>query len=87
MAQVLEAGGLRYLIGGSPLDEEPTNRRLRVQVTADPDRYLDAYTPEDIPENTADMIGAVFRARDTTRDRDVALPGPGPSIACFKRPL
>jgi hypothetical protein len=35
-------------MGGTPLDEEPMDRRLRVQVTADPDRYLCAYTPEDI---------------------------------------
>jgi len=35
-------------MGGSPLDDEPMNRRQRVQVTADPDRYLYAYTPEDI---------------------------------------
>ena len=37
-----------FLMGGSPLDEEQMNRRQRVQVTADPDRYLYAYTPEDI---------------------------------------
>ncbi len=37
-----------FVMGGSPLDEEPMNRRQRVQVTADPDRYLYAYTPEDI---------------------------------------
>jgi len=37
-----------FVMGGSPLDEEQMNRRQRVQVTADPDRYLYAYTPEDI---------------------------------------
>ena len=37
-----------FVMGGSPLDEEPMNRRQRVHVTADPDRYLYAYTPEDI---------------------------------------
>jgi hypothetical protein len=37
-----------FVMGGSPLDEEPMNRRQRVLVTADPDRYLYAYTPEDI---------------------------------------
>ena len=35
-----------FIMGGSPLDEEQMNRRQRVQVTAD--RYLYAYTPEDI---------------------------------------
>jgi hypothetical protein len=37
-----------FVMGGSPLDEESMHRRQRVQVTADPDRYLYAYTPEDI---------------------------------------
>lgn len=37
-----------FIMGGSPLDEEQMHRRQRVQVTADPDRYLYAYTPEDI---------------------------------------
>ncbi len=37
-----------FVMGGSPLDGEQMNRRLRVQVTASPDRYLYAYTPEDI---------------------------------------
>jgi len=37
-----------FVMGGSPLDDEPMKRRQRVQVTADPDRYLYAYTPEDI---------------------------------------
>jgi hypothetical protein len=37
-----------FVMGGSPLDEEQMNRRQRVQVTAEPDRFLYAYTPEDI---------------------------------------
>jgi hypothetical protein len=37
-----------FILGGSPLDDEQMNRRQRIQVTADPDRYLYAYTPEDI---------------------------------------
>ena len=37
-----------FVMGGSPLDEEPMDRRQRVQVTTAPDRYLYAYTPEDI---------------------------------------
>lgn len=37
-----------FIMGATPLDEEPMNRRLRVQVTAAPDCYLYAYTPEDI---------------------------------------
>jgi hypothetical protein len=37
-----------FVMGESPLDDEQMNRRQRVQVTADPDRYLYAYTPEDI---------------------------------------
>lgn len=37
-----------FVMGGSPLDDEQMNRRQRVQVTADPDHYLYAYTPEDI---------------------------------------
>jgi hypothetical protein len=37
-----------FVMGGSPHDEESMHRRQRVQVTADPDRYLYAYTPEDI---------------------------------------
>lgn len=37
-----------FIMGGSPLDDEQMDRRQRVQVTADPDRYLYAYTPEDI---------------------------------------
>jgi hypothetical protein len=37
-----------FVMGGSPLDDEQMNRRLRIQVTTDPDRYLYVYTPEDI---------------------------------------
>ncbi len=37
-----------FVMGGSPLDDEQMNRRQRVQLTADPDRYLYTYTPEDI---------------------------------------
>ena len=37
-----------FVMGGSPFDDEQMNRRQRIQVTADPDRYLYAYTPEDI---------------------------------------
>lgn len=37
-----------FVMGGSPLDDEQMDRRQRIQVTADPDRYLYAYTPEDI---------------------------------------
>lgn len=37
-----------FMMGGSPLDDEQMNRRQRVQVTTEPDRYLYAYTPEDI---------------------------------------
>lgn len=37
-----------FIMGGSPLDDEPMDRRQRIQVMANPDRYLYAYTPEDI---------------------------------------
>lgn len=37
-----------FIMGGSPLDDEQMNRRQRIQVTTEPDRYLYAYTPEDI---------------------------------------
>lgn len=37
-----------FVMGGTPLDEEQMQRRQRVQVTVNPDRYLYAYTPEDI---------------------------------------
>ena len=37
-----------FVAGGSPLDEEQLNRRQRVRVSSDPDRYLQVYQPEDI---------------------------------------
>ena len=37
-----------FIMGRSPFDEEQMNRRQRIQVTADPNRYLYTYTPEDI---------------------------------------
>jgi hypothetical protein len=37
-----------FILGGSPLDETQMNRRQRVRVRTDPDRYLDVYTAEDI---------------------------------------
>lgn len=37
-----------FILGASPVDQEPMDRRLRIQVRADPDRYLYTYTPEDI---------------------------------------
>jgi hypothetical protein len=37
-----------FVLGGTPLDEEQMSRRRRVRVTADPDRHLYFYTPEDI---------------------------------------
>ena len=37
-----------FVMGGGPLDDEQMERRQRVLVARDPDRYLYAYTPEDI---------------------------------------
>ncbi len=37
-----------FIAGGSPLDEQQIGRRRRVQVSANPDRYLYVHTPEDI---------------------------------------
>ena len=37
-----------FVLGGSPLDEQALNRRVRLQVATDPDRFLYVYTPEDI---------------------------------------
>jgi hypothetical protein len=37
-----------FVMGSSPFDDEQMNRRQRIQVTADPNRYLYTYTPEDI---------------------------------------
>jgi hypothetical protein len=63
VADALDACGVRYLVGGSlassmkvdlfimggtKLDEEQMARRLRVQVSSSPDRFLHVYAPEDI---------------------------------------
>ena len=37
-----------FMIGGSPLDETQMERRQRVRIATDPDRYLYVYTAEDI---------------------------------------
>jgi hypothetical protein len=37
-----------FVMGASPMDDEQMARRQRIQVAADPDHYLYAYTPEDI---------------------------------------
>ena len=37
-----------FVLGGSPLDEQALNRRVRLQVATDPERFLYVYTPEDI---------------------------------------
>jgi hypothetical protein len=37
-----------FVMGGSSFDDEQMNRRQRIQVMANPDRYLYTYTPEDI---------------------------------------
>ena len=37
-----------FIAGGSPLDRQAMQRRVRVQVASDPDRFLYVYTPEDI---------------------------------------
>ena len=37
-----------FIAGGSPLDRQAMQRRVRLQVAADPDRFLYVYTPEDI---------------------------------------
>jgi len=37
-----------FIMGGSPVDGEQMDRRQRVKVGADPDRFLYVYTPEDI---------------------------------------
>ena len=36
-----------FVLGGSPLDEQALNRRVRLQVASDPDSFLYVYTPED----------------------------------------
>jgi hypothetical protein len=37
-----------FIVGGSPIDEEQMDRRQRVKVADDPERFLYFYTPEDI---------------------------------------
>jgi hypothetical protein len=37
-----------FILGDSPLDEEPMRRRQRVAVSTNPEGYLYTYTPEDI---------------------------------------
>jgi hypothetical protein len=37
-----------FIAGGSPLDEQQLERRRRVHVAENPDRYLYVHTPEDI---------------------------------------
>ena len=37
-----------FVLGESPLDEEQMDRRQRIRLAFDPDRYLYVYRPEDI---------------------------------------
>jgi len=37
-----------FIVGGSPIDPEQMDRRQRVQVSTEPDRWLYVHTPEDI---------------------------------------
>jgi hypothetical protein len=37
-----------FVLGGTPLDGEQMNRRVRMKVASEPDRYIYTYTPEDI---------------------------------------
>lgn len=37
-----------FVLGGSPLDRQALDRRVRMQVSTDPERFLYVYTPEDI---------------------------------------
>ena len=37
-----------FIMGGSPIDAEQMDRRQRVQVSTEPDRWLYVHTPEDI---------------------------------------
>ena len=37
-----------FVVGGTPMDAEQMARRLRVKVSAEPEEWLYAYTPEDI---------------------------------------
>jgi hypothetical protein len=54
-----------FVLGASPLDEEQMDRRQRIQVASDPDRYLYVYTPEDILLQKLRW----FRAGNETSDR------------------
>ena len=55
-----------FILGASPVDEEPMDRRLRIQVRADPMDLYRLYTPEDIL-----LQGSLrwFRAGDEVSDR------------------
>lgn len=37
-----------FVLGGSPLDQQALDRRVRLHVATNPDRFLYVYTPEDI---------------------------------------
>ena len=37
-----------FVLGGSPLDQQALDRRVRLRVATNPDRFLYVYTPEDI---------------------------------------
>jgi hypothetical protein len=37
-----------FVMGGSPIDQQQMERRVRVKLEENPDRYLYMYTPEDI---------------------------------------
>ena len=37
-----------FILGGTPLDDEQMERRVRLQVATGPDRFLYVYTAEDI---------------------------------------
>ena len=37
-----------FILGGTPLDDEQMERRVRLQVATGPERFLDVYTAEDI---------------------------------------
>jgi len=73
-----------FVAGGSPVDEQQLTRRRRVLVATEPDRYLYAYTPEDIllqklrwyrlSEETSDRqwrdIVGIVRVQGTALDRE-----------------
>jgi hypothetical protein len=54
-----------FVLGGTPLDEEQMDRRQRVRVATDPDRYLYVYTAEDILLQKLRW----YRLSDETSDR------------------